>query len=182
MCVGKFDQLAWKSLSSIYEEASQDIDNVVSRTEKLVGLASTRAHTKELARFQEFLSLKSGAAEDAPLPYCYIPFSRNPRFHGRDFILGSIEKCLRPADRSSGFSSLVLHGLGGVGKTKIALSYAYAKLKTVDVVLWIPSENAMGLSQVFSEIAVNLVRYAGCQPHDHMKNRVILLDWLQKTG
>jgi hypothetical protein len=64
----------------------------------------------------------------AKLPCFYMPYAENSRFTGRDDCLEQVRQTLPPADRRSQ-ASLVLHGLGGVGKTDIALHFVYDSQK-----------------------------------------------------
>lgn len=63
---------------------------------------------------------------------------RNKNFTGRDTLLTQLRTGL------SGSVTAVLphalHGLGGVGKTQVAIEYAYQNMASYDVVWWIPSD------------------------------------------
>ncbi|KAL7272911.1 hypothetical protein RUND412_004263 [Rhizina undulata] len=57
-----------------------------------------------------------------------LPFLRNENFCGRDSILEQLDKILHPTDTSgkiSGRKTAILYGIGGVGKSQIALAYAH---------------------------------------------------------
>lgn len=51
-----------------------------------------------------------------------IPFSRNPRFTGRSHVLDELEKKLF---NTKDCSAMAIVGLGGMGKTQVALHFAY---------------------------------------------------------
>lgn len=72
-----------------------------------------------------------------------VPHRRNHNFTGRDEIL----KNLSEAFTSGGLAALtqVLSGLGGVGKTHIALEYAYRHLDDYSIVWWLRAEKPESL-------------------------------------
>jgi hypothetical protein len=169
-------------LNTFYEEASKNIDDAVNRAEKLAILAKTEEQAKQLANYQRLVLLNSPSDQTVSLPYSYLPFSKNPRFLGRQVILDSIEKVLQPANRDLGFTAVMIHGLGGIGKTQIALAYAYSKLDSVGVVIFIPSESHISLDRTFTEVAVKGLKLPGATAQDKAGNRALVLDWFQRTG
>lgn len=46
--------------------------------------------------------------------------------------------------------------MGGVGKTQIAIQYAYRNMEKFDVILWIAADNAIAIGQSFRTIADGL--------------------------
>ncbi len=85
---------------------------------------------------------------------------RNPDFVGRDEDLTRIYEQLAPgnltAEDSSSVKPYVLTGMGGVGKTHIALEYAYRHLRGYKKVCWIDAEGTdvtagfAGLARLFA--------------------------------
>ncbi|KAH7119994.1 hypothetical protein B0J11DRAFT_492136 [Dendryphion nanum] len=88
--------------------------------------------------------------ETPPTPSCTLPFRRDPDFVDRGTLLDQIrERCSSPASR------VALVGLGGVGKSQLAIEYCYC---TADVspetwVFWVHASNAARLEQGFRDIA-----------------------------
>ena len=62
-------------------------------------------------------------------------------FTGQEEILDSIHKNLVTKARSDRTSSYVLYGLGGVGKTQIAIEYSYRHHADFDIVYWLRADN-----------------------------------------
>lgn len=66
-----------------------------------------------------------------PMPVNNLPLE-NRRFIGREDVLEAISDKFANGERI-----LLLHGMGGVGKTQIALKYAYAHSDDYDEIAWI---------------------------------------------
>ncbi|KAG0127675.1 hypothetical protein HOY82DRAFT_671995 [Tuber indicum] len=86
---------------------------------------------------------------DAPTgPYWMVPYSRNRRFVGREGILESLEEQVL----DDGFNRIALHGLGGSGKTQIALEYAYRRKDTRHI-FWVHASSFPKFSEDYTRIA-----------------------------
>ncbi|MFI7029784.1 FxSxx-COOH system tetratricopeptide repeat protein [Microbispora rosea] len=75
---------------------------------------------------------------------------RDAAFTGRNVPMETLR------DRLLGGDPVVLHGLGGVGKTQIALEYAHRFKADYDVVWWIPAEQPELITTALAELAVRL--------------------------
>lgn len=87
-------------------------------------------------------------------PYWFVPFPRNPFFTGREGILEELHAQLGVAEAVALTHSSALHGLGGVGKTQIALEYAYRHALEYSAVFWIGAETE-------EQITTSLLHVAG---------------------
>jgi tetratricopeptide (TPR) repeat protein len=86
--------------------------------------------------------------------------SRNRTFTGRTGLLTRLHQQLTTGDVGSGgpvaMVAGALYGLGGVGKTQLALEYAHRYGADYDVVWWIPSENALTIPAMLARLARRL--------------------------
>ncbi|KAL4747157.1 hypothetical protein BDW72DRAFT_183495 [Aspergillus terricola var. indicus] len=81
-----------------------------------------------------------------------VPFRRNPRFVGREKEIARVEELF---GRINGLSKVAVCGLGGVGKTQIALEVSY-RLRERDPacsVFWIPCTSFASVGQAYMGIA-----------------------------
>ncbi|KAF2786683.1 hypothetical protein K505DRAFT_289284, partial [Melanomma pulvis-pyrius CBS 109.77] len=88
--------------------------------------------------------------ETPPQPSCFVPFRRDPDFVARATLLDQIrERCAAPASR------VALVGLGGVGKSQLAIEHCYrtAEQSPETWVFWVHASNTARLEQSFREIA-----------------------------
>ncbi|MET9494763.1 FxSxx-COOH system tetratricopeptide repeat protein [Streptomyces sp. NPDC006552] len=79
---------------------------------------------------------------------------RNLVFTGRDDLLQRLED-----DLGQGPTAVLphtLHGMGGVGKSQLALEYVYRNAARYDVVWWIPAERPTQIAQALVELALRL--------------------------
>jgi tetratricopeptide (TPR) repeat protein len=82
-----------------------------------------------------------------------VPFPRNPDFVGRETQIQEVEK--RFAEPASGKSPFVaIHGLGGIGKSQVALEIAYRWKESFpkQSILWIHASTKDRFNQSFRDI------------------------------
>ena len=72
-------------------------------------------------------------------PVWNVPHSRNRNFTGREEYLSKLEEAL-DSERVGVLSQAAIHGLGGIGKTQIALEYIYRHIADYETVWWTRSE------------------------------------------
>ncbi|MFE5796890.1 FxSxx-COOH system tetratricopeptide repeat protein [Streptomyces sp. NPDC056503] len=76
----------------------------------------------------------------------------NPNFVGRADLLDQVREQLLTGDTSAVLPH-ALHGMGGVGKSQIAIEYVYRYAHDYDVVWWIPSEQPTMILTALTELA-----------------------------
>ncbi|KAI1352908.1 Tetratricopeptide-like helical [Xylaria sp. FL0043] len=120
--------------------------------------------------------------DQAKLPCIILPPIRTSRFFGREDVIENMDLYFGKIDTATSFSSLAIYGLGGIGKSTIALRYAEQKLRQdeLDALFWVHSEKLASIRQSFTDIAMRL-RLADAMQGDHSKNQALVLNWLQHT-
>jgi tetratricopeptide (TPR) repeat protein len=85
-------------------------------------------------------------------PVWNVP-DRNPNFTGRGTELGQITRSLAAASRVVVHS---VHGMGGVGKSQLAIEYAHSHAADYDVVWWIAAEETASIPDQYTGLAGRL--------------------------
>ena len=84
--------------------------------------------------------------ETIGLPVC-------PRFIGREIELETMRRYLLPVESAKRAKRLVIHGLGGMGKTQLALQYAIERSDSYSAFLWVSSKSERDLQDGIAKFA-----------------------------
>ncbi|MEU1176429.1 FxSxx-COOH system tetratricopeptide repeat protein [Streptomyces sp. NPDC005820] len=80
---------------------------------------------------------------------------RNQYFTGREELLASVDAQLRQ-DSTAAVLPHALHGMGGVGKSQIAVEYIYRHRSEYNVIWWVPAESETLVLGALSQLAARL--------------------------
>ncbi|MFD5127945.1 FxSxx-COOH system tetratricopeptide repeat protein [Streptomyces olindensis] len=80
---------------------------------------------------------------------------RNTSFVGRQALLRAVEEQLAAQDTAAVLPN-ALHGLGGVGKSQLALEYIYTHQRDYRIICWIPAERESLILAALSSLASQL--------------------------
>lgn len=96
----------------------------------------------------------SSGAERLPKVWGHQVPQRNINFTGREQLLDQLSAGL--AKQVTAVLPHALHGLGGVGKTQVAIEYAYRHRSEYDVVWWIPADQPALVRSSLAALAPHL--------------------------
>ncbi|MFH0515877.1 FxSxx-COOH system tetratricopeptide repeat protein [Streptomyces sp. M41] len=110
---------------------------------------------------------------------------RNPGFTGRAAVLERLRDALAGSAAGGAPSPNALCGLGGVGKTQVALEYVHRFAADYDLTWWIPAERDESVTHALSGLARRLGLGAGedtaraaQEVRDHLRRASASLRWL----
>lgn len=142
------------------EELSEKLavpPDTVSRWERAIQIPGP-ANRSRLATFfgeevdNSWFRLEDTTADASSL--LNVPYSRNPYFTDQKNLVQRIREYLTTEE--VGAASLALSGLGGIGKTQLALAYAYAYQSSYRTILWVGASTQAQLRRDFVRIAMRL--------------------------
>lgn len=123
----------------------------------------------------------------ARLP-CYMiePRVRNSAFFGRSDILKELDEALLPTEEklissevvALGLKQFVVCGLGGVGKTEVALEFAYSRKSRFDAIFLVAADEPSKLASGFCQIALSLGLEESSQRQSEVVSRELVKGWL----
>ena len=111
-------------------------------------LDGVRAHTERApAPFPGARAAGEAAGLPPPFPgglppVWMVPFPQNPYLTGRDEGLNELRRMLTANPRAAVNQPQAVHGLGGVGKTQLAVEYAYRYKASYRAVLWVVADSS----------------------------------------
>jgi tetratricopeptide (TPR) repeat protein len=114
----------------------------------------------EELRFEDLRSVSSGepdviSQKDAGLPAIWnVPHHPNMNFTGRETLLTELHRSLTSEARAALVQAIT--GLGGVGKTQIAVEYAYRYARQYQLIWWLRAETQEALISDYARLAEEL--------------------------
>jgi hypothetical protein len=192
------DNSTLRTATSIY--SSDDVDGTsfvpqvtCQRTELYLALASDSKGTNMASGVKSPTSMTEVAITDFYLPmrggrvpaYLTNGHAQNSDFYGRKDIVAQMdESFLDPTTglpSKDGLRSFVICGMGGLGKTEIAIEYMFSRKDKFDAIFWVNADTPQKLNLGFAQISRALGLENGSNvKSDEIASREIVKGWLLK--
>ena len=136
-----------QQLSKLFGKSIQDLDLLHESSEQPEKEIPIVPDTFPTSIFHESTSF---------LPLWYVPYSRNPFFTGREDTLAHLHTALKSSKTVSLTQAQAISGLGGIGKTQIAIEYAYRYRAAYKAILCINASTLDTLRNDYKTLATTL--------------------------
>ncbi|HET8840852.1 MAG TPA: helix-turn-helix transcriptional regulator, partial [Ktedonobacteraceae bacterium] len=133
---------------------------------------------------------RSGVFPAEPGGLWMVPYARNPHFTGRDDLLEHLARELSlalpgdttPTRRAVLSQPQAIKGLGGIGKTQIAIEYAYRAREQDHYThtFWINAASSEAMLTSFQTLAEQLPNFAEKDEHDQHKLIAAVVRWIEQ--
>lgn len=133
-------------LAELYGKNLQELDLLPESAEE-------RGREEEVSTIT---TAESGSSSPTTSPIWSVPYRRNPFFTGREEILAHLYAVLRNSRTVALTQPQAISGLGGIGKTQIAIEYAYRYRDQYQSIFWVNASTRDALSADFAALAVLL--------------------------
>lgn len=142
-------QSQWRSLEKRINDNLNLIDAATKHFNDIKSLSLRHGPTQRPGPIQH-----PEEHENVTFPIVMLPRTKNNNFSGRTDELRNIDAFLGHKEKN--FRTYTLYGRHGVGKTDIALEYAYTSPSGFEAIFWVNCETSFALRQSFTNMAVAL--------------------------
>lgn len=149
--------MVWSSFEALFQDSLAKIKDCRKAIELEVAAANAETSASRHEELKTLLRAQAapGPAHTLHLPCHSIMFPRNHNFRGRRDSLEYLKQRLvngSPARQHS----LALTGLGGVGKTQLAMEFVWKYSVHFQAILWVHADSALKLEQGYTMFAQKL--------------------------
>lgn len=137
-----------------------------------------------LYTLKHFVGIPGPSSPDPPrCRYEYLPrsFQKNRHFTGRIKLLQTLREKLSDEKSTEYNHRVALSGLGGVGKTQIAIQYVVERKADYDGVFWVSAASRAELLSDYQKIA-KTIGMTATEDSDPERVATEVLEWLESRG
>jgi hypothetical protein len=175
---------AWEDFRDDFTRTTRRIrhlSSIVEREAESVRMRHDRAKYNEVLDVMDDLKRIKLEGDGTPRHH-YLPSELSARFWGREDAVDAIEQALAPEEKPRYLKTFALCGMGGVGKTQIALQFANRNRDRYRAIMWVASDNVISMGQSFREIAKSLgLIHGDHEMQDNIGSTLKVKNWLTEN-
>lgn len=148
----------WTECQGDFKRTLKRIKRLSAAVETEADLARMRA---EKEKYMEVLEVvkdikQSKRKQDDSSRHWLVPRSQTKHFRGRKAEIDAVSASFKTSQEQHTHKVTAVHGMGGVGKTQLALACAHLSRREGKDVFWIAADNPITMSRSFFEAAKTL--------------------------
>jgi NB-ARC domain len=173
----------WLQFSNGFNATLKSLRSRSRRVDEEGDMIRMTRETKSAETLQVIQKLNDMSIGDKnKLPCHMVPYGLNPRFFSRAGEIKRVRETLDPQEGMDKLRVMSVYGLGGIGKTQLALHYANTSLSLYEVVAWIPAESQIKMTQALSILAQKLGLLKSEESEDDYQASLKVRDWLNSSN
>ncbi|KAI7459755.1 hypothetical protein KC357_g9118 [Hortaea werneckii] len=146
----------WSQFDGDFRKTVKRLRTLSQRVDQEANTIRLKAETGRHVELVEAMESLGKSPESTEIEtFHYVPYNRCKPFFGREAELASMDEELSSAPKH-GSRCVLLHGLGGMGKSRLALEYIGQHRNDYGAIIWIPADNGVKVQQACAEVARQL--------------------------
>ncbi|RMY81350.1 hypothetical protein D0861_08341 [Hortaea werneckii] len=146
----------WSQFDGDFRKTVKRLRTLSQRVDQEANTIRLKAETGRHVELVEAMESLGKLPESTEIEtFHYVPYNRCKPFFGREAELASMDEELSSAPKH-GSRCVLLHGLGGMGKSRLALEYIGQHRNDYGAIIWIPADNGVKVQQACAEVARQL--------------------------
>lgn len=171
------------SIEKQFEATISEMDGAVQTLEHYASMRKLAPTDRSVDHDKDMAAFRGPLRNKAVFPCHDLPRYDDDEFCGRAEELNLINEVLRPLpDGMIRQQSYGLYGMGGVGKSRLALTYAIRFKAHFDAIFWVEGENPLAISRSFTKISRRLHLREQDQPGNAEEDHELVQQWLLESG
>lgn len=173
--------MGWSGEKARFAALMQNIHQNVDNADKAANAAGISMQHERHAQIVALMRPQLPQPFQLTVNCKVLKYPRSPIFQGRPDLLQIMHDHLKPYPASSNLRTFAIYGMGGVGKTQLALEYCYQHESAYPAIFWVSAARQEKLFRDFQTIS----QYLGLESHqisDQWRIRDLVLVWMKQNG
>ena len=130
------DTSLWFALRARFEDSLTFLRTYSMEVGKIIDVTQLSRETHRAKRVDVINNFRISEAGKNDMQRHVVPYGLNLKFYGRSTEIDQLKNCLDPRNDSDKLKVVSIYGLGGIGKTQLALQYVNTSRDIFDAIAW----------------------------------------------